>query len=80
MPGANPPSVKKTEAEEEVLKAKQEFDAAALRNDADGRARFYADDYVIVYNDGTLGDKAKQLERLTVGQDVFVIQPVRRTI
>jgi uncharacterized protein (TIGR02246 family) len=68
MPGETERSVKKTEAEQEVLKAKQEFDDAALRNDADGRARFYADDYFIVYNDGTLGNKAKQVERVRSGR------------
>ena len=68
MPGETERSVKKTEAEQEVLKAKQEFDEVALRNDADGRARFYADDYAVVYNDGTLGDKAEQLERVRSGR------------
>ena len=72
MPGAKPEAGQaasaKTEAEQEVLKAKQEFDEAALRNDADGRARFYADDYVIVYYNGTLGDKAKQLEMVRSGR------------
>jgi non-heme chloroperoxidase len=72
MPGAKPEAGQaasaKSQAEQEVLKAKQEFDEAALHNDADGRARFYADDYAIVYNDGTLGDKGKQLERVRSGR------------
>src|SRR5712692_11525316 len=41
MPGAKPEAGQaasaKSQAEQEVLKAKQEFDEAALRNDADGR-------------------------------------------
>ena len=78
MPGAKPEAGQaasaKTEAEQEVLRAKQEFDDAALRNDADGRARFYADDYVIVYNDGTLGDKAKQLERVRSGRLHYLVR------
>jgi len=76
MPGAKADTGQttsaKTQAEQEVLKAKQEFDDAALRNDADGRARFYVDDYVAVYNDGTLGDKAKQLERVRSGRLRFL--------
>ena len=68
MPGETERSVKKTAAEQEVLKAKQEFDDATLRNDADGRARLYADDFVMVYYNGMLGDKAKQLEMVRSGR------------
>lgn len=35
MPGAPDQGIKRTEAEQEVLKAKQEFDEAALSNDDD---------------------------------------------
>ena len=71
MPGAKADAGQamsaKTEAEQEVLKGNEEFNDAIRRNDADARARFYADDYVLVRYDGTLSDKAKQLEMVRSG-------------
>lgn len=56
-----------SQVKQEVLRAKQEFDDAALRNDADGRARFYADDYIAILYDGTVADKETQLQRVRSG-------------
>jgi uncharacterized protein (TIGR02246 family) len=56
-----------TQAEEEVRRANEEFNDAIRRNDADARARFYADDFVLVRYDGSLSDKAKQLESVRSG-------------
>ena len=84
MPGAKPEDGQaasaKAEAEEEVLRAKQQCDAAALGNDADGRARFYSDDYVIVYSDGTLGDKPEQLARVRSGRLRYVARQAEDVI
>ena len=55
------------QAEQEILKAKSEFDQAALRNDADGRARFYAEDYIAIPYDGTVVDRATQVQRVRSG-------------
>lgn len=60
---ANSPS----QAEREVLKARQELDDATTRNDVDALARIYGDDYLFVTYAGTLTNKQYQLEAFRSG-------------
>ena len=68
---ATAPAVDKTAIEAELKKTVDEFVAALNKNDADGLAKFYTDDYALVDQNGGITTKAARLEAIKSGKIKF---------
>jgi uncharacterized protein (TIGR02246 family) len=62
------PAADKAAVEGEIRKMMDEFTAALNKNDADAVAKFYADDYVLVDQNGASQTKASRLEQIRSGK------------
>lgn len=65
---AKPAAADTASAEADVRKMVTEFEAALNKNDADAAGRFYADDYMLIDQDGQMQTKAARLDQIRTGK------------
>ena len=68
---ATAPAVDKAAVEADIKKTMEDFAAALNKGDADGLDKFYADDYVLIDQNGGVNTKAARIEAVKSGKIKF---------